>query len=340
MSDWLASLDADERALVGEVPLPEWTAPMLATLTHEPFSDPGWLFERKFDGERVLVFHDGRSTRLFTRNRKPIADTYPELVEALARQPVEAFVADGEVVAFDGAVTSFARLQQRLQIKDPKEARASPIAVHLYLFDLVHLDGHALERLPLRRRKALLRQCLDFADPIRFSAHRNEAGLPFLEEACDKGWEGLLAKRAASPYRHGRSRDWLKFKCAKGQELVIGGFTAPKGSRRGFGALLVGYYDGDALRYAGKVGTGFDEARLESLHKRLCGLARQTSPFADAVKEPEVTWVTPELVGEFGFTEWTRSGKLRHPRFLGLRRDKEPHAVRREDATAAPKRGS
>jgi len=330
VSDWLETLDDDERKLARKEQQPEWTTPMLATLTHEHFSDPGWLFERKLDGERALVFKHGDEVELFTRNKKSINDTYPELVEALQRQAVQRFVADGEIVAFEGDVTSFARLQQRLQIKDPAEARASDVAVHLYLFDLLHLDGHLLEELPLRRRKALLRDALDFADPIRFTAHRNEAGEAFLKEACEKGWEGLIAKRADAPYRHSRSRDWLKFKCARGQELVIGGFTEPRGSRAGFGALLVGYYADGELRYAGKVGTGFDDALLRDLRARMDGLARQSSPFVDAVKEQDVTWVTPELVAEFGFTEWTESGKLRHPRFLGLRRDKAAEDVRRE----------
>jgi DNA ligase D-like protein (predicted ligase) len=330
VSDWLETLDADERDLVCEGPQPDWTTPMLATLTHEHFSDADWLFERKLDGERALIFKDGDKVELFTRNKKSINDTYPELVDALERQAAERFVADGEIVAFEGDVTSFARLQSRLQIKDPDEARASDVAVHLYLFDLLHLDGYALEDLPLRRRKALLRDAIDFADPIRFTPHRNENGEALLAEACAKGWEGLIAKRAAAPYRHGRSRDWLKFKCSHGQELVIGGFTEPKGSREGFGALLVGYYADDGLRYAGKVGTGFDDVLLRDLRRRLERMSRKTSPFAEDVNEDGVTWLTPELVAEFGFTEWTRSGKLRHPRFLGLRRDKAAKDVRRE----------
>ncbi len=336
MTSLLERLDDGERELIREEPQPDWTPPMLATLTHEHFSDPAWLFERKLDGERALIFKAGGSVRLFTRNQKSIDDTYPELVEALATQPAESFVADGEIVAFAGDVTSFARLQQRLQIDDPDEARASGVAVYLYLFDLVHLDGYALDALPLRRRKTLLRDALDFAEPIRFCAHRNADGEAYLEEACAKGWEGLIAKRADAAYRHGRSRDWLKFKCARGQELVIGGFTAPKGSREGFGSLLVGYYANGELRYAGKVGTGFDDALLRDLRERMEKMERQSSPFADEVEEREVTWVTPELVGEFGFTEWTRSGKLRHPRFLGLRRDKAAKEVGREQ----PEEGS
>jgi DNA ligase D-like protein (predicted ligase) len=221
-----------------------------------------------------------------------------------------------------------------MQIKDADEARASGVAVYCYLFDILYLDGHDVTALPLRTRKSILRDAMAFADPIRFSAHRNETGEAFFAEACEKGWEGIIAKRAASRYRHKRSSEWLKFKCATGQELVIGGFTEPRGSREGFGALLVGYFEDDALRYAGKVGTGYDDETLVQLHERLSGMTRKSCPFAEDVDEPAVTWVRPELVGEFGFTEWTGAGKLRHPRFLGLRRDKDPKDVVRETGGA------
>lgn len=309
---------------------PDWCAPMLATLTDDRFSDSGWIYERKLDGERILAFRDGDRIRLMTRNRKDTTDTYPELVAALAGQPERDFVADGEVVAFDGQVTSFARLQKRLQIHDPDKARATGIKVFFYLFDLLHVAGRNIEGLPLRRRKNLLRRTIDFDAPLRFTPHRNETGEAFFETACDKGWEGVIAKRATSPYRHGRSRDWLKFKCAKGQELVIGGFTPPQGSRTGFGALLLGYYENGALRYAGKVGTGFDDTFLMQFRARLEKRRRDSSPFDPAPQEPEAIWVRPDLVAEIGFTEWTGQGKLRHPRFLGLRRDKAAGDVVRE----------
>ncbi len=309
---------------------PEWLPPMLAVLTDERFSDPDWIFERKLDGERVLVFRDGARIRLMTRNRNAVNDTYPELVEALAAQPAREFVADGEVVAFDGKVTSFSRLQGRMQIADPDKARASGIAVYLYLFDLLHLAGHDLTGLPLRRRKSLLKQAIRFDAPLRYAPHRNEAGEAYFEEACARGWEGLIAKDADAAYTHGRSRDWLKFKCSGGQELVIGGFTEPEGSRRGFGALLLGYFEDGRLRYAGKVGTGFDDAFLESFRKTLEARRRKTAPFDDAVDEDAI-WVRPDLVAEIGFTEWTKAGRLRHPRFLGLRRDKAAEDVIREE---------
>ncbi len=332
MTDAFAHLKPSERDRLTRRSQPDWTAPMLARLTDRRFSDPDWIFERKFDGERALGFRAGDRVRLLTRNRNDVGDTYPELVAALADQRCADIIVDGEIVAFEGALTSFSRLQQRMQIKDADAARSSDVAVYWYLFDLLHLDGHDVTALPLRTRKSLLKQALDFDDPLRFSPHRNAEGEAYYRAACDKGWEGIIAKRAGAPYRHSRSSDWLKFKCVRGQELVIGGFTAPQGSRKGFGALLVGYYDGDALRYAGKVGTGYDDATLVRLHDRLAGMTRATSPFADEVDEADVTWVRPELVGAFGFTEWTDAGKLRHPRFLGLRRDKDARDVVRESS--------
>ncbi len=325
--DLLAGSDCD---LLRECSQPDWTAPMLATLTDERFSKKDWLFERKLDGERALAFRHNGTTRLLTRNRKTINDNYPEIVDAFDEQSCD-FIVDGEIVAFSGNVSSFSRLQQRMQISDPDEARDSGIRVFMYLFDIIHLGGFALEKVPLRSRKKLLKAALDFEGPLRFSAHRNETGEAYFNEACGKGWEGVIAKDATSAYVHSRSRSWLKFKCTASQELVIGGFTEPKSGREGFGALLVGYYDGDDLCYAGKVGTGYDDEFLRKFRRRLEKLKRKTSPFSgEHASGSEITWVTPELVGEFGFTEWTSAGKLRHPRFLGLRRDKDPRKVVRE----------
>jgi bifunctional non-homologous end joining protein LigD len=330
MDDLFSILTSAERDKLEKCSMPTTPAPMLATLTDKRFSDPGCIYERKLDGERAVAQRNGRQLRLLTRNGKDIASTYPELVDALGKEDRQEFAVDGEIVAFDGKVTSFARLQQRMQTSDPDAARASGIEISFYLFDITYLDGRKLDKLPLRSRKKLLKRAFSFAPPLRFLPHRNESGEAFFEAACKKGWEGIIAKRADAPYRHSRSRDWLKFKCAKGQELVIGGFSEPKGSRTGFGALLVGYYDDDGLRYAGKVGTGYDEETLTRLRRRMDRLARKTSPFVDDVPETDITWISPKLVGEFGFTEWTRSGKLRHPRFLGLRRDKAAKDVVRE----------
>jgi DNA ligase D-like protein (predicted ligase) len=309
---------------------PRWMSPMLATLTKKRFSDPGWIYERKLDGERCLVFRKGSEIRLMSRNKKKINVQYPELVEALERQKTADFVADGEVVAFEGRVTSFSRLQARMHVE---EARESRVAVYYYLFDLLFLEGHDLTGLELRHRKGLLKKILDYQDPLRFLPHRNERGEAYYKEACRKGWEGIIAKDAAAGYVHKRSRKWLKFKCVHRQEFVIGGYTEPHGERIGFGALLIGYYDEDRLVYAGKVGTGYDDDTLRRLSRQLASRERKTPPFAGEEELPskEVHWVTPKLVCEIGFTEWTSRGRLRHPRFLGLRRDKDPERVVMEE---------
>jgi bifunctional non-homologous end joining protein LigD len=319
--DPFGSLSDEERALLRPAPLPDRVEPMKAVLTDKPFSDPGWIYERKLDGIRCVAIKGGGRVRLVSRNGLSLDARFPEPAAALAGDPADGFVVDGEVVAFDGPRTSFARLQQRGERE---------VAVFLYLFDLLHLAGHDTTALPLRARKRLLHGALSFAGPIRLTPHRNREGEKLFREACRRGWEGLIAKRADSPYVHGRSRDWLKFKCSAEQELVIGGYTAPRGARTELGALLLGYYDDGRLRYAGKVGTGFTQATLRDLAERLAPLRRDDSPFADPVRERDVTWVEPRLVAQVGFTEWTRDGRLRHPRFLGLRDDKAAEEVVRE----------
>jgi DNA ligase D-like protein (predicted ligase) len=296
---------------------------MRAVLTKERFSDPAWIFERKLDGIRCVATRDGDAVSLLSRNDLSLDARYPEIAQALAAERRERFTVDGEVVAFDGAQTSFARLAQRGR---------RPVKIFYYVFDLLWLDGSDVRDLPLRERKRLLRETLSFTDGVRWTPHRNGDGEAFFAEACRKGWEGLIAKRADSPYRSTRSRDWLKFKCEQGQELVIGGYTEPRGARSEFGALLLGHFAGGQLRYAGKVGTGFDEATLRELGGRLRALERSDPPFADAeaIRERGVHWVEPELVAQIGFTEWTRAGRLRHPRFLGLRDDKPARKVVRE----------
>jgi bifunctional non-homologous end joining protein LigD len=297
---------------------------MKAVLSDEPFSDPDWIFERKLDGVRCIAHRDGSGLRLLSRTEREMNGQFPELAEALAAEPCSDFVVDGEVVALDSrGVTSFARLQRR-----GKER----VAVLLYLFDMMRHEGADLRELPLRERKSRLRRALRFEDPIRFTVHRNEAGEQLFEEACRKGLEGVIAKRADSPYRATRSRDWLKLKCHAEQELVIGGFTAPQGSRTDFGALLVGYFEGDSLRYAGKVGTGFSRSTLAELGAKLRALETDESPFAEVHPVPRGTrWVKPEFVAQIAFAEWTRDGRLRHPRYLGLRDDKPAREVVREE---------
>jgi bifunctional non-homologous end joining protein LigD len=293
---------------------------MKAVLTSDRFSDPDWIYERKLDGIRCISVKTTAGVRLWSRNHLSLNDRFPELAQALGHDPGE-FVVDGEVVAFAGAQTSFARLQQRGERQ---------VRVFYYIFDLLHVAGHDTTALPLRTRKALLGRALVFRDPIRLTNHRNRDGEALYHDACRKGWEGVIAKRAQSTYEGGRSRDWLKFKCSAEQELVIGGFTPPRGSRTELGALLLGYHDHGRLRYAGKVGTGFTHATLRDLAGRLEPLRRDASPFADEVRERGATWVEPVLVAQVGFTEWTRDARLRHPRFLGLRDDKPATEVVRE----------
>ena len=304
---------------------------MKAVLADQPFSDPNWIFERKLDGVRCLAFREGKTVRLLSRTGREMNGSYPELVEALERERCDDFVVDGEVVAFDGAVTSFSRLQRRMQLSDPAAARRTGVPVFLYVFDILRHEGEDLRGLPLRERKSRLRSALSFHGPVRFTPHRNERGEELFGEACEKGLEGVIAKRADSPYRSSRSRDWLKLKCHAEQELVIGGFTAPKGSRTDFGALLVGYYEDGDLRYAGKVGTGFDHKTLKDLGECMRRLEQDDPPFVDVHPLPRHTrWVRPELVAQIAFSEWTRDGRLRHPRYLGLRDDKPAREVVRE----------
>jgi len=219
-----------------------------------------------------------------------------------------------------------------MHIANADAARRSPIKVYYYLFDLLYLDGYDTTPVPLKHRKALLKAALQFGVPLRFMTHRNTEGEAYLDEACRKGWEGLIAKQADSQYIQGRTTSWLKFKCVQRQEFVIGGYTDPQGSRIGFGALLIGYYEDGKLCYAGKVGTGYTDQTLRALGKKLHSFEQQCSPFfmPAEIREKHVHWVAPKLVAEIGFTEWTEDNRLRHPRFLGLRTDKKPEEVTRE----------
>ena len=302
---------------------------MRAVLTSRRFSDPAWLFEPKLDGIRCLAFLQRSGVRLLSRNRKELRDAYPEIVSALERLGHDAIL-DGEVVALTRGVSSFQRLQQRSGLRGA-QAAASPVRVHYYVFDIPYLDGRDLRPLPLVERRKILRSVLPAGGPLRITPARRTAGERYYSEACRKGLEGVIAKRADSRYTSGRSGDWLKFKCVNEQEFVVGGYTEPQGSRSGLGALLVGYYDGGKLQFAGKVGTGFDSAMLERLAARLGGLERATSPFAGyAGRAASIHWVRPSLVVQLGFQEWTDDGRLRQARFLGIREDKRAADVIRE----------
>lgn len=306
---------------------------MLATLSDRREFGAGWVFERKLDGIRAIAIRTGDRVRLLSRTGKPLDAAFPELADALAAQPCADFAVDGEICALDHGATDFGLLQQRIGLTDPAVARRSRVKVTYFLFDLLRLDANDTTRLPLVTRKALLREALRFTAPLRYTAHQRATrdAHRALDRACSRGWEGLIAKRADGPYAHRRSPDWLKLKCAKSQEFVVGGFTEPAGSRVGFGALLLGYYDEAGLHFAGKVGTGWDQKTLRALRDRLDELEQRDSPFAEEVRERGVVhWIRPEFVAQIGFSEWTRDGMLRHPRYLGVREDKRARDVVRE----------
>jgi bifunctional non-homologous end joining protein LigD len=322
MKDLFAILPPEARKQIRRRTQPAWCNPMLATLVREQFSDKDWIFEPKLDGIRCLSLRKDRQLSLFSRNHIRLNDSYPELVPPLLKQPVSRFIVDGEIVALEHGISRFSLLQQRKQKHVP---------VFYYLFDVLYLEGYDLTNLELQYRKELLQHAFSFRDPLRLIEYRKAEGEAFYREACRKGWEGVIAKRANSAYVHKRSTDWLKFKCENQQEFVIVGYTDPAGQRVGIGALLVGYYEKDKLVYAGKVGTGFDTQTLKDLRKKLSAIERSTPPVSsDSLPKTGVHWVQPRFVAQIAFTEWTSAGKLRHPRFLGLRMDKKPSEVVRE----------
>lgn len=313
---------------------PSWIPPMLATLTKDYFSDPHWIYETKFDGIRIIAYRNGSKIRLMSRNKQLLNSNYPELVKALLKQKSDSFIIDGEVVALQRTKSSFEKLQKRMKNSNPTAQEIKKTPLYYYIFDMMYVDGYEIIALPLLARKKLLKKIISFKDPLRYSEHKIEKGLPFFKATCHKGLEGIMAKQAESTYQTKRSRDWLKFKCVAEQELVIGGYTEPQGSRTDFGALLMGYYHKGKLHYAGKVGTGFDQATLQELGKKLSKLRRSKCPFAhdDTLPKKNIAWVNPKLVAQIGFEEWTKGGKLRQPRYMGLRTDKKAKDVVREMA--------
>jgi bifunctional non-homologous end joining protein LigD len=311
--------------------MPEWLEPMAATLTQERFSGPEWLFERKFDGIRLLAYKRGADVQLFSRNRLP--QHLPAVAQAVAKLPVKDAILDGEV-AWDGSSS-------------------------YHVFDVLWINGKQVTDLPLEERRAILKT-LPFTAPLRRVELLKDDN-PW-ERARREGWEGVIAKRRGSIYEHRRSKQWLKLKVEASQELVVGGFTDPEGARVGLGALLVGYYDpstrsgpprpfdklkvvpsavegraqsrggGDDFVFAGKIGTGFNTALLLDLRRRLDALEIATPPFTRAIGLPRLRahWVRPKIVVQVSFMEWTVHGKLRHPRLVGVRFDKKPREVVRE----------
>src|ERR671912_538580 len=293
---------------------------MKAVLTADRPSGPDWVFERKLDGIRCLAVKAGGETRLYSRNELSLRDRYPSLAAALDADPADDFVLDGEAVAFVDGRDRFG---------------GEGAELFLYVFDVLFADRRDVRSLPLEERRAVLEGVLRWRDPLRMTEQVTGDGAALLAEACEDGWEGLIAKRLGTPYVSARSRDWLKLKCTRAQELVIGGFTAPRGSRTDLGALLVGHFERDRLRYAGKVGTGFTRSTLRELSERLAPLVRATSPFEREKGIPRAaTWVEPEIVAQIAFMEWTPDGRLRHPSFLGVRIDKPAREVVREEPVA------
>jgi len=281
--------------------MPDWLEPMAATLTQDRFSGLEWVFERKFDGIRLLAYKSGSDVRLFSRNRLP--QDLPAVALAVGKLPVKEVILDGEVT-WDG--------------------RSG-----YHVFDILWLNGRSVTSLPLEDRRALLHE-LPFEPPLR-RVELLEDEKPW-ERASREGWEGVIAKRRGSPYEHRRSKHWMKMKCEVSQELVVGGFTDPQGARVGLGALLVGYYEGNEFVFAGKIGTGFDTKLLLDLRKRFDAIELTKSPFTKARGLPRLRahWVRPQIVVQVAFIEWTVHGKLRHPRLLGVRFDKDPPDVTRE----------
>jgi bifunctional non-homologous end joining protein LigD len=284
-------------------PFPDWIEPMAATLTQERFSGPEWIFERKFDGIRLLAYKQGDDVRLFSRNRLPQHN--PAMTEAIARLPPGELILDGEAT-WRGEET-----------------------VAYYVFDILWIDGRDVMSLPLEQRRALLDE-LPLRPPLQRVSTLDD-DKPW-ERACREGWEGVIAKRRDSRYEHRRSPHWVKMKCEASQELVVGGFTDPQGGRVGLGALLVGYYEQDDFVFAGKVGTGFDTKLLLDLRARLDAMEIENTPFTKATGLPRLRahWVQPEIVVQVSFIEWTVHGKLRHSRLIGIRTDKSARDVVRE----------
>jgi DNA ligase D-like protein (predicted ligase) len=310
---------------------------MLCTLIAEPFDNPKWIFETKYDGLRVLCRFDGKNVLLLSRNNQSQNFQFPEITEGIQQSLNLPTVVDGEIVCFDETgKTSFRQLQQRFHLKNAHdvEERRQKYPAYIYLFDVIYAGGHDLTELPLVERKQILKEIVRWSDRVRWTDRLKGEGRELLRRACAKGYEGIIGKNLQSRYVSGRSDSWVKIKCLGKQEFVIGGFTNPQRSRVGLGALLVGYYsdDGKQLHYAGKVGTGYTRETLLDLRDRLDKIEQDTSPFAeDKVRGvSQVHWVSPRLVAEIAFSEWTQNNLLRQPRFEGLRVDKSPRQCRRE----------
>ena len=302
------------------VRIPFRVQPMLATLVREPFDRPGWVYEEKYDGYRILAYKQGDRVTLLSRNAKDRTAHFKAVADAVSALRQETLLLDGEVVAFDRRGVSRFQLLQNLADK-----------LHYAVFDCLYLDGRDLRAEPLRVRRAALEKVLGKPagkPPTLFSSARlADDGLKAYDIAKQKGFEGVVAKDESSPYTEGRSAKWLKFKVKQEDEFIIAGYTAPAGAREHFGALLLAAYAGDELQYVGKVGTGFSREALAQLYRKFQSLVRQKPPVADPPRERDVTWLAPRLVAQIAYEEWTDDRKLRQPVYLGLRDDKRPEEV-------------
>ena len=300
--------------------IPFRVSPMLATLVSEPFDRSGWVFEEKYDGVRMLAYKEGPRVSLISRNAIDRTERYPRIAQAIGDLRADTLLLDGEVIIFDPKGVSRFQLLQR-STGEPAYA----------VFDCLYRDGQDLRGQPLSARRRALESVLKPGKVLRLSATFPGDGLEAFRLASRRGLEGVIGKNLKSTYQSRRSHDWLKVKVHQQQEFVIGGFTRPEGARHYFGALLLGVYEGGALQFAGKVGTGFDEATLKDLRRKFQPLIRRKSPFSqNSIRERDVTFLHPRLVAQISFTEWTKDDKLRHPVYLGLRDDKRASEVRRE----------
>jgi bifunctional non-homologous end joining protein LigD len=322
------------KKIEGGEKLKSFVTPMLAQLTDQPpFDDPGWLFEIKWDGYRAVAEISRKGCRLYSRNGLSFAKAYGKVFEALKKIRHEAVI-DGEIVVFDeNNQPSFQKLQNY--------ASTSSATIHYFVFDILNLDGKDVTGMPLLERKELLQSIIPKNDVIQYCDHIVGSGKAFYKEIEKSNMEGMIAKRINSKYYPGkRTTDWLKLKNVRSEEAIIVGFTAPKGSRVGFGSLLLGQYIRRKLTYIGNVGTGFNDQTLKQLHKKFKLLERQTSPLDHSVKPPPATtWIEPELVCNIKFTEKTTEGMVRHPVFLGLRVDKTANEVKPELSLKSSSRG-
>jgi bifunctional non-homologous end joining protein LigD len=291
--------------------------PMLATLVRKPFHEPGWVYEEKYDGYRILAYKEVDRVTLLSRNGNDRTATYGSVARAIQKLRARTLLIDGEVVAFDKKhISRFQLLQEG----------SAPTAYAV--FDCLYSEGRDLRHEPLETRHRAAASAIDKADGLMISRRLADNGLEAFKTAKKKGYEGVVAKDLSSPYIEGRSSKWLKVKVHQEEEMVIGGFTKPEGSRTHFGALLLGAYENDNLRYVGKVGTGFNENTLAALYQTFKPLVQSEPPFIDPPREKDVTYLKPKLVAQISFQEWTADRKLRQPVFLGLRDDKRPQEVR------------